>query len=66
MDQVVVKINFKINRRLRHEKNLRPESKCCDNLLAAKADSRAGKVLVRKEGVKGHFVVREFPTETLT
>lgn len=48
---------FKINRKLRDEKNLRPDSKCCDNLLAAEADSRAGKVLVREEGVKGHFVV---------
>lgn len=38
----------------------------CDDLLAAETHSRAGEVFVREEGVKGHFLVQQFPTETVT
>lgn len=33
--------------------------------LAAEAHSRTGKILVWKEGVHGHLVIRQLPTETL-
>lgn len=51
----------------KHKSN--PQTKTqdvCDDLLAAETHSRAGEVFVREEGVKGHFLVQQFPTETVT